>query len=640
MTAEANEAPGARWLSCLLPPLGVAAVIVHLALGPIAETDLFFHLAMGAEQLRSGHLPHKNLFSFTYPDHPYLDPAWLFDRLAIGLERALGLDAFPLVKTALLLLVFLAAYRRCRRRGANAFASAITLAAAAFVMAERFVERPHLASFGGELALLFLLDEAEARPRRLWLVLPLVALWANLHAGAFVAPCMLLAAALGSRLDGRGSAAWAPKAVAAVAAALALLATPVGTGIFAYLAFHRNIAAIHAIDEFRAPSWRWDLPLFAYALGALALLAGQARAGRLRFAMLGPPLVLAALTVHSVRFGADAALTLAPLVAVALSELAPRLSAAAAPVGLALLATAALARLGTRGPWRGLEPGLIPTDAIDFVAREGLDDRMYNDLEIGGYLAWRFYPRRRVFVDPRLPAYPRELHALLGRADLDRATWSAALDRYGVESALLAYAGINRRVAWWDPAVWALVYRAHDARVFVRRGPATNAIVARLEIPATFVFDEAEGIHTIALAAPPAGSPVPDCEWSMRLADLSFELDAGGAPHGDQADVRTAYEHALAAPPGCLSPERLAEAASWLGAAYLRQGRARAALDLLGRALAVRADDVTTLANRALAFEALGRRTEAAADWRRLATIAVDPALVDRAKTRAAAIGP
>ena len=130
---------------------------------------------------------------------------------------------------------------------------------------------------------------------------------------------------------------------------------------------------------------------------------------------------------------------------------------------------------------------------------------MYNDFEIGSYLIFEGYPRHRVFVDPRLPAYPPEFHQLLGRFDLTRDEWDQAMDRYGVESALLAYAGLNRRVSWWDPARWALVYRQHDARVFVRRLPKWRALIAAREIPATFSFTVEEGTATLPIDEPPPG---------------------------------------------------------------------------------------------------------------------------------------
>ena len=155
-------------------------------------------------------------------------------------------------------------------------------------------------------------------------------------------------------------------------------------------------------------------------------------------------------------------------------------------VGVAALLAgmAGAPRVGGQGGGIGLDTRELPLAAIAFVDANGLRDRMYNDFEIGSYLLFEpagGYPRHRVFVDPRLPAYPAEfhrllgvfqcLHRLLGRSDLTRAEWSAAMDGFGVQTALLAYAGINPRVSWWDPERYALVFREADARVFVRRLP-------------------------------------------------------------------------------------------------------------------------------------------------------------------------
>ena len=183
---------------------------------------------------------------------------------------------------------------------------------------------------------------------------------------------------------------------------------------------------------------------------------------------------------------------------------------------------------------------------------------MYNDFEIGSYLIFEGYPRHRVFIDPRLPAYPPEFHQLLGRFDVTRDEWDQAMDRYGVESALLAYAGLNRRVSWWDPARWALVYRQHDARIFVRRLPKWRALIAAREIPATFSFTVEEGTATLPIDEPPPGSPVPACEWQRRLGDLFVELD-DGRPERAVA----AYRRALAVP-GCLAPADEAALRQWL----------------------------------------------------------------------------
>ena len=272
----------------------------------------------------------------------------------------------------------------------------------------------------------------------------------------------------------------------------------------------------------------------------------------------------------------------------------------------------------------------LPLAALDFVDQHGLRERMYNDFETGAFLIWQGYPRYRVFVDPRLPAYPREFHQLLGRGDVSRAEWTRSMDHFGVTSALLDYAGVNRRVAWWDPEAWALVFRAQDARVFVRRLPAARDLIARYEIPASFSFTADEGSATVPLSTPPSGSPVPLCEWQLRLGDLLFDLD-----HGHNRRALDAYRQALATPPGCLAPEREAAICAWLGAIAQAAGRKQQALTLLDRSLAIAPNDTAVLTNRALALEALARPREAAQTWSRIAALAGDSPLDHRARERA-----
>jgi hypothetical protein len=241
------------------------------------------------------------------------------------------------------------------------------------------------------------------------------------------------------------------------------------------------------------------------------------------------------------------------------------------------------------------------------------------------------YPRHRVFVDPRLPAYPPEMHRLLGRSDLSRDEWQTAMDRYGVDSALLAYAGINRRVAWWDPARWALVWSGGDARVFVRRLPRFASLIAGHEIPATFAFSVEEGTTTLPLETRPAASPVTDCEWSRRLGDLMFELDGALSER-----ARAAYARGLASPVGCLARADEARLGAWLGAVALGAQRPAEALGFLERALGAGNRELSTFTDRAAALEALGRRVEAAAAWSDVAARAGDSALAVRARGRAA----
>ncbi len=593
----------------------LAALLVFvagLALRPMAESDLFFHLKSGQEILRRHGLPGRNLFSFTYPDYPDIDTSWLAE---VGAALVFAWRGFPgvvVAKTLVLLAAFGGAWRLAVKRGAGPAMAACVLAAAAYVGRDRLVERPLVFSFAGEVATLAAIAVLRERTgasavRAGGVLLLAVAVWANLHAGVFVAPLLLGAAACAELVRGQRAAAGRLGAVAA-ASLVAMLATPVGTGLFRYLVLHLQLPALHPVDEFRAPTWLSDAPLLIYAgavvLGAVAALAlGQ----RSLLFELAPALPLALLAARTVRFGADFALVSAPGLAVVLSAVSRRpVRAAPALVSAALLALAIGPRLAGGGAGGiGLDTGELPLEAIAFANAQGLRERMYNDFEIGSYLLFDpvgGYPRHRVFVDPRIPSYPPEMHRLLGRSDLSRAEWDRHMDRYGVETALLAYAGINRRVAWWDPARWALVWSTGDARIFVRRLPRYAALIAAREIPATFAFTTEEGAETLPLEQPPPGSPVRRCEWDRRVGDLLVELDGALTPR-----ARAAYDRALAAASGCLAPADDARLAAWLGGVELQSGRPEKALPLLDRAIAAGDETSATALNRSAALEALGR---------------------------------
>ena len=647
-----------------LPLAALLLFVAGLSLRPMAESDLFFHLKAGQEILARHALPGRNLYSFTAPDYPDLDTSWLAEVGAAALFAHGGFPAIVVAKTLVLLLAFAAAYAICRRRGAGAVASALALAAAAFVGRDRFVERPHLFSLAGAVATLAAIDAllerrdgaAGAARVAAWF-LAAVVLWANLHAGVFVAPLLVGSAAVAAATVGRDRVAARRLALLAAGAALATLVTPVGWGLIRYLRLHLVLPALHPVDEFRAPTWLSDGALVVYAgafavAGTFLVVIGAGAARRRTLVLLASSLPLGVLAAHSVRFGADFALVAAPVLALAATLAGDRLTSrlpAVVPIvrsPLPAVATAALLigfsvapRLAAGSTFGerfgiGLDTRELPLGAIAFANDNGLRERMYNDFEIGSYLLFEpvgGYPRHGVFVDPRLPAYPPEMHRLLGRGDLTRDDWQAAMDHYGVDSALLAYAGINRRVAWWDPTRWALVFSGGDARLFVRRLPRFAALIAAHEIPATFAFSVEEGTTTLPLERRPSLSPVTDCEWSRRLGDLMFELDGTLSER-----ARTAYARALASPVGCLAPADEARLGAWLGAVELGAQRPADALAFLERALGAGNRELSTFTDRAAALEALGRRSEAAAAWSDVAARAGDSPLAVRARGRAA----
>ncbi len=529
----------------LLLAVAVVVFAAHRSLTPMRETDLFFHLKIGQLIVADHVIPFRNLFSFTYPDAPDPDLAWGFQVLMALVFRLGGFAAIVLTKTALFTTAVGLGWALCRRVGAGPLASAAAMALAICAADQRLVERPHLVTFVGLGALGLLIE------RRAYRFIPLVVLvWANFHAGVFLALALLLLFGGGAILDGekptRGY--WWATALSAVA----LFVTPAGFLLPHYLLWHTGLGATRIIEEFRRAD-AWDDPWFFAQLGLALAASLSVRTWR----RILPVAALALLSLRSVRFVAEWALLSAPLCALGLTALGRATDLRVRrPQWAVLLFAGVIAVERWDQPLQiGLADDAVPFSAIDFVTREGLRERLYENLDVGCYLLWEGWPRYRVFQDARLPAYPDEFHRALDETSLAPAAFDALLRRYGVDAALISDPDVDMRAGSFDPDEWALVWRSRDALVFARRTPEHQSLIARSEVPLRPRFAFEGGTTMEPIFAPPARSPVPACQWQHRL--VTALADEGRPDRALAAQLR-----ALGA--GCLDAAEITELRDYL----------------------------------------------------------------------------
>ena len=129
-----------------------------------------------------------------------------------------------------------------------------------------------------------------------------------------------------------------------------------------------------------------------------------------------------------------------------------------------------------------------PERAAEFILREHLPGQIFNDVDPGGYLAWRLGPHYPVYVDSRYLPYGTQFllakNYLMGQPP-DSRDWSHeaaqrninlaifSLSRYGE----LEHAPLQAFCASQD---WKLVYLDEVAAVFLRNRPENGAWLARL----------------------------------------------------------------------------------------------------------------------------------------------------------------
>ncbi len=520
----------------------LALVAVAASASPIRSYDYWWHLKTGEIILQDRQIPRLDPFSFTAPGVPWVDHEWLFQVLAYIGHMTLGPGALVGVKIALVvLLAFLMAAHLGHERNAPP-GIAILLAAALVGASFRLDVRPELAT----ILLLPLVVHLVLRARdggrhRLLVAVPLlVALGANLHPGMILAPAILLLGAAATFIDerpglfrraaGPGTATgarFAPRlAATAATTALACGANPYGFRIYAV-----PFEVSRILASLPSPNLEWarprpaDLPLFY--LAAAAVVAVLAAGWRSLDPVAAPALLLllALSCMHLRNIGlffillpyglARPARALTERLGSAASRLLRRArsvdrAVAAAGGGVRpgfvtatvvlFSAVPLLALLPPAVAWGfGIASGNEPAQAADFVARENVGRRLYNDIRFGGYLIWRRFPAHRVFIDGRNEVYPLLLRDIFASSNDSRA-WQAMLGRYDIDAALVRYMPSLERVdrpgteggpgsvrersfsANHFPARdWALVYWDDDAMIFVRRSPENVSVIARNE---------------------------------------------------------------------------------------------------------------------------------------------------------------
>ncbi|MBM4435163.1 MAG: hypothetical protein FJ028_08700, partial [Chloroflexi bacterium] len=301
--------------------LGAASAAV-----PVADTDVFWHLATARETLANG-LVRADAFSWTARGAPVATDQWLGQLLLYAAYSAgswigvLGLRA-----VAVAVLVGCIAAAALARRPSAPLAS-IAIAVPSIVLSRSiWVERPELLGAALFAALVLLLQLPGRAP--LLLAAPLLVVWANVH-GSFAlgSGLVLLVSAHGILADRPRRRAYA---AAAAAALLSFVLTPAGIGTLA-------APGVHLADPPREIQ-EWALPdpttaagaLWAAVLALVVLAASLSHRTRTRDVLIVVPVaVLSLLAVrHMPLFAIAATPYLAEHLPVALRAIGARLGVA------------------------------------------------------------------------------------------------------------------------------------------------------------------------------------------------------------------------------------------------------------------------------------------------------------------------
>jgi hypothetical protein len=488
-----------------MPSFGVFLLVLHFAVvlwmpdRPLGDPGTGWHLKWGEIMLGSGVIRGPEPFLYLLPDRFPLNTAWLFDVGSAALVRLGGLPLFTAAAMLILGATLVVVYRRAIEVGSDPLVAWAVTFGAYVVLLLHCTARPHQVTTLFFALLLYELErlrEGRAPARRLWWIPALFVLWTNLH-GGFVAGLALVGIYLAAEVAGcvwYGEGA-TPRRAALLAgllaaSAAATLVNPYGWTLHRQIVEFLGYPSISLFSEFQSPQFHsGNVFEAAFRLGVLLTVLLLARGTRKL--PLATALVLAyflgqsLLSVrHVVLFAVAAAPTLALLSTDALRGSFPRLAERGEAVrrmqvalrgdrvlvpalGLAFMALSAVGE-----PWfqRDLVGLRVSTGATEYIRSHRREfTRMFNGEDMGGTLAWLFWPELKIYIDDRLNGYGETFFRenYLPIVDL-KPEWQAILDRNGVTSAVMTRS--TRYAALWrESPNWREVYADDQIVIYLRR---------------------------------------------------------------------------------------------------------------------------------------------------------------------------
>lgn len=402
----------------LLVPFVAAVIAARL---PIRDNSYLWHVRAGSLQIERGSVLTTDPFSFTALGRPWRTQSWLADLTYGWADERWGLAAAgPLVLIGSLALIAAIGLRVYHSVGA-ALPSALGLVWVMWLTIGYFTPRPVLFS----LVLLAVLLVVADVPSLRWTVPLVLWLWAAIHGGFIVGLGYLV-------LDGVRRRDRTRAVDVAVATGVTLL-TAHGWGTWeVVLKFLASGPELDLIVEWLTPDFL-SLEHFPFAIAIAALLT-SAVWGRVerRDLWVILPFVLFAFTAN--RAVPISGLVLAPWYLSLLKGGGDKHRPPSTAQGLVNVALASLILLV---PWvvplrGGLDEEQFAVAAVAYLE----PGPAFHDDGVGGYLIYREWPRRLVYIDDRAELYGEDFAAFVNaRAAVPG--WEEVFDRYDLHQALL-----------------------------------------------------------------------------------------------------------------------------------------------------------------------------------------------------------
>jgi hypothetical protein len=567
-----------------------SAISYNLFSQSLWDGDFWWHIAAGRYIIDTGSLPEKDPFSFTseLEENKSLRPEresfilkqyWLAQVIFYLIYSHTGAKGIIILKSLLHLLLLLLIFWGLYQRGVRSYIIFVFIFLV-YISATPFTgERPVLFTIIFSVITFLLLDNfLRNKNRKIYLLIPLMLLWSNMHGGFILGDVIILTFMLGELINiilKRTTYSRREILIFYSVAILSIIASSLNpNGLQAFLiAFSPKYKHFTMeIQEYQPPfimykeklthiNWGYIIiislfPLILFRIkkinfAHLLLLSGLLFMGlnALRFTIYYS-------AIGAIVLGSELNLLIEQLFNKKLSvEQSKRMTAG---FTLAMFFSAIL-YFGGVVRFEGLRFKhatwySIPEKAVDFIEENKLPGNIFNDFLIGGYLAWRLYPWKKNFIDTRglnytvmfeygaiisayysltQPVVPAGVE-VKGKTPL----WEKLLDHYDINIILMLPVDVYGYVPLLlfellKSDKWVPIYTDYLSIIFIRNVNENKEIIKKFRRSKDDVY------NTVLLQASlRAMYNKINPRYLMSIGETFFEM-------GRLKDALTAYEYAL-----------------------------------------------------------------------------------------------
>ncbi|HEY2962459.1 MAG TPA: hypothetical protein VGJ37_08605 [Pyrinomonadaceae bacterium] len=460
---------------------------------PMGDADFWFHLKTGQYVFNMGGVPRTEPYSFTYHGIPYIAHGWLSGVIFYAIWSVAGPKLLIFIFAVLTALAFWIAFKRAN---SHPFIAGVAALVAVWTVLPNIGVRPRVFTILLASIFLALLDRFQrgVKERWIWLLVPLMALWANVHGGFFIGLALIGLTAVGMLFDYWAGVLEEPEklrsrlrvlALVFVGCVLAVLVNPYGIKLYtAPIAVLRSSIFQDLVVDWLSPDFHLPTarPLLLLLLATTAVLALSPKRPKpsevllflatlyatlktqrnsVIFALVSAPLFANyfQIWIDSTRFGkafgsgrADSNRRLAILFSVAL--LLPL-------VAFAIKLKSAVYSTPTQQSLR------VPVQAVEYLKQNGITGNTFTAPNVwGAYVLWSA-PNNPVYIDGR-DVYPDTFVKEFVDITFGRIDWRGPFDQRGVKIVLIEPGTVLARELAEAPA-WEKIYEDDMSVMFRRR---------------------------------------------------------------------------------------------------------------------------------------------------------------------------